>query len=204
MTSQERKAQAERILYELGLYDCLAEIGKPHVIGSCRMDMMAWNDLDIDIENTKMSKEKLYDLTAYILKTFSPMWYEAKEEVNSEGKTVWFHGFEAVINGQLWNFDLWFFDHETIQKAEAYCDRIAQQARQNPSSREAIIHIKEELIARELYGFDKYASMDVYRAVLEQGIKTTDELLRRYVKQENRILRKGLRIAIRSPLTMQL
>ena len=29
----------------------LEEIGKPHIIGSYKMDMMAWNDLDIDIEN---------------------------------------------------------------------------------------------------------------------------------------------------------
>ena len=187
MTPQQRKAQAEKILYELGLYDRLAEIGVPHVIGSCRMDMMAWNDLDIDVENQNMSKEKLYALTAYILKTFSPTWYEAKEEVNNEGKTVWFHGFEAVVDGELWNFDLWFFDPETIQKAEAYCDRIAEQARGNPGSREAIMRIKQELIERDLYGFEKYASMDVYRAVLEQNIQSTDELLINYVKQENRI-----------------
>lgn len=187
MTPQERKAQSEKILYQLGLYSRLAEIRTPHVIGSCRMDMMAWNDLDIDVENPGMSREKLYDLTAWILKTFSPIWYEAKEEINDEGKTVWFHGFEAMIGGELWNFDLWFFDLKTIQKAEDYCDRIARQARQNPSAREAIICIKEDLIARDLYGFDKYASMDVYRAVLEQGIETTDELLQRYIKQENRI-----------------
>ena len=74
MTPQQRKARAEKILYEMGLHARLAEIGKPHVIGSCRMDMMAWNALDIDIENPNMSREKLYDLTAYILKTFSPSW----------------------------------------------------------------------------------------------------------------------------------
>ena len=187
MTQQERTVCAEKILHELGLYNRLAEIGTPHVIGSCRMDMMAWNDLDIDVENQNMSSEKLYDLTAWILKTFSPSWYEAKEEVNDEGKTVWFHGFEAVVDGELWNFDLWFFDLETIQKAEAYCDRIAAQARKNPGSRETIMRIKEELIARDLYGFEKYASMDVYRAVLQQNIRSTEELLASYVKQENRI-----------------
>ena len=187
MTPQERRAKAEKILHELGLYHRLAEIGEPHVIGSCRMDMMAWNDLDIDVENQNMSKEKLYDLTAWILKTFTPSWYEAKEEINDEGKTVWFHGFEAVIDGETWNFDLWFFDRETIQKAEDYCDCIAAQAQKNPGSREAIMRIKQELIARDLYGFEKYASMDVYRAVLEQNIESTEDLLSSYVKQENRL-----------------
>jgi hypothetical protein len=83
------------------------------------MDMMAWNDIDIDIENQGMSLEKLYQLTSYIIETFHPFWYEAKEEVNDEGQTVWFQGFEAMIDGERWNFDLWFFDRETIEKAEA-------------------------------------------------------------------------------------
>lgn len=184
MTSHERKAAAERILYGMGLYDRLAGIGKPHVIGSCRMDMMAWNDLDIDIENGGMSREKLYALTGYILETFSPVWYEAKEVVNDEGKTVWFHGFEAIIDGELWNFDLWFFDSETIAKAEAYCDSVAERCGNLPGSRDAILAVKQELIRRELYSFEKYTSMDVYRAVLEQGIFTAGEFFECYVKPE--------------------
>lgn len=110
MSNIERKQNADHILYEFGLLDKLKEIGTPHIIGSYRMDMMAWNDLDIDIENDNMSLEKLYALSDFILRTFHPVWYEAKEEVNAEGKTVWFHGFETTITGELWNVDLWFFD----------------------------------------------------------------------------------------------
>ena len=109
LTCEERLARARRIL-DGGLLARLGEIGTPHVIGSCRMGMMAWNDLDIDVENDGMSLGKLHDLTAWILRTFRPVWYEAKEEVNDEGKTVWFHGFEAIIDGEKWNFDVWFFD----------------------------------------------------------------------------------------------
>jgi len=187
MNCEERYARAQKILHEKGLLDRLKKIGMPHVVGSCRMNMMAWNDLDIDVENGGMSMDELYGLTAWILRTFRPTWYEAKEEVNDEGKKVWFHGFEALIDGEKWNFDIWFFDRETIDKAERYCDQIKAQAEQTSSAREAIVAIKQELIARGRYGFYGYASMDVYRAVLEQGIRTTDELLERYVKQENRI-----------------
>lgn len=67
---------------------------------------MAWNDLDIDIENQTMSIDKLYGLTNYIFHTFPPLWYEAKEEINEEGKTVWFHGFHTMIEDELWNLDL--------------------------------------------------------------------------------------------------
>lgn len=168
------REQADRILHDLGLLAELEKYGKPHPIGSYRMDMMAWNDLDIDIENSAMSLDRLYELTGYILKTFRPFWYEAKEEITSEGKTVWFQGFEAMIGGERWNFDLWFFDRETIDKAEAYCDGIA--AKTDPEKRRIITALKKELIARGLYHFERYRSIDVYRAVLELNVETVDEL----------------------------
>lgn len=179
MTIKER---ADAILCERGLMAQLEKYGRPHLIGSCRMDMMAWNDIDVDIENDGMSLEKLYQLTAYIMEAFHPFWYEAKEEVNDEGKRVWFQGFEAMIDGERWNFDLWFFDQDTIEKAEAFCDGIA--ARATPVQKEQIIRLKRELIARDLYAFEKFHSMDVYRAVLDEGIEDIDGFLKKYRRSQ--------------------
>lgn len=53
------KEQAGHILYDCGLLEELSRYGTPHMIGSYRMDMMAWNDLDIDIENENMSLDKV-------------------------------------------------------------------------------------------------------------------------------------------------
>lgn len=175
MNNIARKSQADRILYEFGLLKKLDEMGVPHIIGSYRMDMMACNDLDIDIENDSMSLEKLYELSSFILNTFHPTWYEAKEEINEDGKTVWFHGFETMITGELWNIDLWFFDRETIAGAEKYCDDIVQRTSQIQKDR--IVQIKEELIARDLYSFEKYKSIDVYKAVLENDVADAEEFL---------------------------
>ncbi len=176
------REKADFILYEKGLLERLGELGEPHIIGSYKMDLMAWNDLDIDIENTNMSLDKLYELTDYMIKAFHPKWYEAKEEITDEGKTVWFQGAEAVIEGELWNFDLWFFDRETIERAESYCDGTASRAAGIPGARESIIEIKQELLRRGLYGFGegKYISMDVYRAVLEQGVTSAEQFLKSY------------------------
>ena len=173
-----RKASADCILYKVGLLDELKKYGQPHIIGSYRMDMMAWNDLDIDIENSAMSIDKLYQLTQWIIKTFKPVWYEAKEEVTNDGKTVWFHGFETNITGELWNVDLWFFDKDTIEAAEKYCDEIAEKA--SNTQKKQIIEIKQELIAREMYSFDKFSSMDVYSAVIDNGVTNIDEFLNKF------------------------
>lgn len=170
----DRKTNADRILYEYGLMKKLEEIGEPHIIGSYRMDIMAWNDLDIDIENDTMSLDKMYDLSTFIINTFHPVWYEAKEEVNN-GKKVWFHGFETTITGELWNVDLWFFDKETISDAEKYCDNISNNT--NQTQKDIIVSIKSELISRGLYSFEQYKSIDVYKAVLETNVKNVNEFL---------------------------
>ena len=174
MNHADRRTAADRILYDFGLLGKLEEIGKAHIIGSYRMNTMAWNDLDIDIENDRMSMEMLYDLTAFIIETFRPVWYEAKEEKTETG-TVWFHGFETTIIGELWNVDLWFFDRETILQAEQYCDDIARRMTQ--AQKDVTVHIKQELIQRGLYSFEKYKSIDIYSAVLDKGVTSIDEFL---------------------------
>ena len=177
-SNSEKKRVADRILYEFGLFNELKKIGTPHIIGSYQMDMMVANDLDIDVENDKMSFEKLYELTAFILKTFQPTWYEAKQEINEDGNTVWFHGFEFQIENDLFNIDIWFFNRETILRAENYCNKIAMQS--TNEQKEIIINLKRQLISRGLYRFDKYTSMHVYEAVLEKRITDIETLLNFY------------------------
>ncbi len=164
------------------MLEILKKYGVPHIIGSYRMDLMAWNDLDIDIENDSMSLESLYELSEYIIQTFRPVWYEAKEERRENGETVWFHGFETMCTGELWNVDLWFLSRQEIEKAENFCDEIAEKVLRSPQLGDSVICIKQGLQARRLYAFNQYTSMDVYRAVLEQGITDTDDFLENYRK----------------------
>ena len=125
-----------------------------------------------------MSLEKLYCLTSFILEKFQPVWYEAKEGITPDGKTVWFHGFETMITGQLWNVDIWFFDKSMIEATTDYCDSIVRQT--TPEQKRQIVAIKEELIRRGLYSFEVYRSIDVYRAVTELGITTPERFLSEY------------------------
>lgn len=173
----QKREQAMAILRETRLLEELSHYGEPHIIGSVRMDLMAVNDIDIDILNTGMNLEKLYRLVVYVLKTFRPRWFEAKEEATDEGKTVWFCGFICATGGEEWNFDLWFFDQETIDRAEAFCDGIACRMAADPAIRQAIIEIKAGLHSKGLYRWDLYHSMDVYSAVLDQGVRTLEAFL---------------------------
>lgn len=175
-----RLEQANYILYDLGLLSELNKYGKSHLIGSVKMNLMAWNDLDIDVENDSMLLDKLYQLTNYILNTFNPTWYEAKEELDEQGNKVWFQGFEFYLDNEIWNVDIWFLDKSTIEKTERYCNNISEKIKDNEPLRNAIIDIKQELMKRDLYSFDKFTSMDVYDAVFNKGIMNTDEFINYY------------------------
>lgn len=180
-----RKKQADRLLYDCSLLDILKKYGTPHIIGSYRMDLMAWNDLDIDIDitNAGMNRQKLYELTGVLLRRFHPVWYEAKETRDDVGRPAWFYGFETEILGECWNVDLWFFERESISKALEFCDETAQKVIRDPAKKIAILSLKEFLMAQGLYSFDQYSSMDVYRAVLTDGIATPEEFLSKYKKR---------------------
>lgn len=178
----KRAEQANHILYDLGLLSELNKYGTPHIIGSVKMNLMVWNDLDIDVENDFMSLDKLHNLTKSILDNFNPTWYEAKEEINEQGNKVWFQGFEFYLANELWNIDIWFLDRDEIKNAENYCDDILDKIKNNEQLKTAIIDIKKELIKRDLYSFDKFTSMDVYDSVINKGITDIDDFIERYNK----------------------
>lgn len=180
-----RLEQANHILYDLELINELNKYGKPHLIGSVRMNLMAWNDLDIDVENDAMTLDKLHQLTKFILDNFNPTWYEAKEEINKQGNKVWFHGFEFYLNNELWNVDIWFLNKDAIEKAEKYCDDISEKVRADEPLRTAMIEIKQELMKRDLYSFDKYTSMDVYDAVLNNKIVNAEGFINDYRRRKD-------------------
>lgn len=173
------KNSADKLLYNFGLLNELKIYGTPYIVGSYAMNLMVWNDLDIYVSNESMTTEKLYELTSFILNTFHPVWYEAKKDVVN-GKTAWFHGFETEILGKLWNVDIWFFDSETITNCIEFCNEIKAQADSDKAKRTAAIDIKQALLENEQYGFGKYTSMDVYKAVFEMGITRYDEFINTY------------------------
>lgn len=173
------KNNADQLLYDFGLLNELHNYGIPYIVGSYAMDLMAWNDLDVYVSNESMSTEKLYELTSFILNVFHPMWYEAKKDV-IDGNTAWFQGFETEILGELCNVDIWFFNKETITKALNFSNNIKQKLLVNPELKEVVINIKQSLIENEQYGFDKFSSMDVYKAVFENNVRSYKDFIEKY------------------------
>lgn len=178
----ERKRMATLILNKTNLLDTLSEIGDICMVGSYVLDTMAWNDIDIYIENSAMSMDELYRMTEYIIRTYNPIWYEAKEEKDKNGNKTWFHGFETMFYDERWNFDLWFLSAESIRETQSYSDEISKGIDNSGSIKESIVNLKSDLIDSGLYGHDKFTARDVYEAVLKNNILTADEFLEEHIR----------------------
>ncbi len=179
MTIQE---EAGLLLHEHGLLAALEPFGEAVVTGSYSMHMMAWNDLDLYI----VENENLFDRWFSLAHTVCDVLQAVKAEVQRVPGRL-FLGLETEITGTRWNIDIWAKDAAAVEAARAYCARVRQRAEADPAVRTAILSIKKDLIARRLYGFDKfqtchYHSDEIYTAVLEENIRTAAALLERYPK----------------------
>jgi hypothetical protein len=172
------KEKADEILYNLGLLNKLDQYGKTHVIGSYFMNLMVWNDLDIDVENENICLKDIHELLKFVIDNFYPVWIEGKKCILGK-KLCYFIGFETNILNELWNVDIWFFDKTEIAKCKNYCEEINKKL--NEDLQKVVIEMKRKLIENGQYS-TRYNSVDVYDAVINKNIRTVDELYEKYKK----------------------
>ena len=170
------KEIADKLLYDAGLWNCLSEKGNPHIVGSYLTGLMSWNDLDIYMEES----DDYHGTVAALITELNPEKFE--------GFTRWGYnfGFETYVDGERINVDIWWKSAEDITAANKFAEDVKEKISLHPEYRDIIIAIKQELISRKMYGFDKgklhYHSDEIYRAVFEEGIRTPEEFLIKYAK----------------------
>ena len=176
------RKQAEKLLAETKLIERLTVYGKVFITGSYRMNMMCWNDIDLYIEDSVKVRENWFQLVEDVLSVLKPYRFDGAYKADKL-----FLGCETDITGDCWNIDIWVRDRAHIENSKVHCDRIVASAEQNPELRDSIIAIKKELIDLNMYGLHKmadrhYHSDEIYRAVLEENIRTAEEFLKKYPK----------------------
>ena len=176
--------EADRLLYDFGLLKIIEAHGTVHIVGSYRMNMMTWNDLDINIESRNHSFEEIYRLAGDINEILKPYRFEG---MSNDKENSYFYGCETDVSGERWNIDIWLRKKPDIIKTEKYCDNIIQKISVDPDLRKKIMTIKEELIKMGLYGMDKsikkhYHSNEIYDAILNDNVQNIDEFLKKYPK----------------------
>ena len=170
--------KADNLMYNHGLLKILQKYGDVYIVGSYRMEIMTWNDLDFYMDKSNLNAQSYYDLTSDIIKEMKPSHFNG--ELNIENELA-FLGFETRISGDRWNVDIWWKDKSDIDSSIEYAHNVLYQMHENPELKNAVTEIKQNLIIRGLYGFDKgkkhYHSKEIYDAVFNKGILTTEQFL---------------------------
>ena len=178
MNSKSIQEKAAELITKNRLIDILQKYGKSTIVGSYRMKVMAWNDLDFYIDLADFNSNKYYNLTTELITQLKPTRFDGIYNIE---QNTYFLGFELIFAEERWNIDIWWKAQSEIAASALYADELVAQMEHYPYLKKAVLEIKHELINRKLYGFDKgkkhYHSNEVYDAVFNKGILSTDEFI---------------------------
>lgn len=171
--------KADELLHKFGLLNLIQKYGSTSVVGSYRTKLMVWNDLDFYIDKSDFHSSKYYDLVGNILKETVPTRFDGIVDMD---KNAIFFGFETSISGERWNVDIWWKNPEEIEASLLYENQLIQLMAEKQECGQAVLKIKQDLLERNLYGFDKqkshYHSHEIYDAVFLNGVLMPEQFLK--------------------------
>lgn len=171
------RAEAEGVYRELRLEKLLADVGTPTIVGSAALGLMARRDLDLDVVCERLDDAAVAAVAAIGARLATQPHVRLVTFRNDSG--AWnrepdaypdglYLGVECVSAGANWNLDIWFLDEPERQPSTAHLTTL--RPRLTDESRAAIIEIKRAWADRPEYG-TTVKSFDVYRAVLDDGVR---------------------------------
>jgi len=176
------RAEAD-VLVAGGLLDALRAYGAVHLVGSYRMELMAWRDLDIHLVPAVLDRRRFFELGLRIAELLRPRRMHYRDEADGPGDALpqglYWGVYEPRVAPGAWKLDIWATDAGGLARVEAYCGGI--ERRLTAATRDTILMLKTEAWTHPEYrrGF---GSADIYRAVLEHGIDSAAGF-RRYLEE---------------------
>jgi len=169
------QARARAILTERHLFDILSECGRPEIVGSYRMGLMVWPDIDITV--TTPGVPDLDAALAVIPRLMKEAGAHKLNIVDRRGRANdhlpagIYLGPDIVHEEIAWQVDIWLVDRATVIERQAQTDRF--MARMTDTHRRAILAIKQVAAASDVY-HRGVSSVDISTAVLEDGVTTPE------------------------------
>ncbi len=171
------RKEATKLLHKEGLLSILSSYGSTRVIGSYTLDTMTWRDIDISmILPDEQDVELFFEIGNRIATKFqiTKMSYSNHFIRNFPGfdhGLYW--GIILRYNEHDWKIDLWGYGESAYKAHMADFDVLHNQIQH--ADRTSLLRIKYAISQRPDYRGDVYNSMNVYKAVLTEKIKSVEE-----------------------------
>lgn len=168
--------EADRLLYEKGLYKLLKEYGQPYLSGSYELGLMTWRDLDIYLAQEAMDVGSFFRLGSALAGLLHPVKMSFRNEFLGKSPGLPEGLYWGVYLGNerkgAWKIDIWMVQQEELSRLMHYCEKLKE--RLTEEYREIILGIKATCWTDPAYR-KHYSSTDIYQAVLEENVKSPGE-----------------------------
>ncbi|HZR22047.1 MAG TPA: hypothetical protein VFA59_00575 [Vicinamibacterales bacterium] len=171
------RAEADRLLAS-GLRDALEAFGTVHLMGSYTLKLMVWRDLDIHIVQPQITAREFFELGGRIAEAVHPakMHYRNELVMQSTGlpRGLYWGVYLGDERKGAWKIDVWMTDEAGFAAPHDFQERVRHAL--TDERRHTILRIKSAVWTHPEYrrGF---SSADIYRAVIDDGVREVDEFL---------------------------
>ncbi|MBD0373184.1 MAG: hypothetical protein ICV60_20255 [Pyrinomonadaceae bacterium] len=175
MENAELKREAERLVHECRLPELLSQYPRWFIGGSYGYDLMCWRDLDIYVLDPEHDLKRCFDVGYQLTERLSARKSRFTNNVGCEPNGLYWGIKLGDERKGAWKLDVWFLDLTGYEQHAAYVAKMKE--RLTPESASAIIAIKEAYWRRPEYR-DTITSDMIYRAVLDEGIRSAEDFER--------------------------
>jgi hypothetical protein len=172
----ERQAQAERIIRALDLLGRWSAYGQPIVVGAVAHGLVGKPDIDLEVYCERPRIEDGFAVIADLALVPGVWTVRFSNELGGPDQGLYwqlrYRDPASVVSatGEVWKIDMWQLGHDhPVPLARDLIEPMRRAL--TAETRAAILTIKRDtLVERDVHG------IDVYRAVLDDGVRTTADV----------------------------
>ncbi len=167
----QRRQTAEVILRDMDLLNRWRQFGRPVLVGALAFNVPVAPDIDMEIYCSELRIEDGFQVLSQCALNSRVLSAEFNNCLNTPDQALYWKLVCRGDDGAEWKIDMWSApDDYALPRGEDFVEPM--KAALTPETRAAILAIKEARAAGEVSSF---LSIDLYRAVLENGVRTTDQ-----------------------------
>lgn len=168
----DRTRIAEGIIADLDLVRKWERFGRPVLVGAFAYDLLVDPDIDMEIYCPDLRIEHGFQVLSECSVNPKVMKARFSNELTGRDKALYWQLRYKHDDGTEWKIDMWSASEDyDLPRSEHFVEPM--RASLTPETRKAILELKE-LRARD--SSLRCPSIDLYRAVLDDGVRTADDL----------------------------
>ena len=169
--AEQRRAAAVELVASLQLMERWAEVGAPVLVGAVAYGLVVAPDVDLEIYCGQPRVEAGFGVISQLAALPGVWKVRFSNELDGPDQGLYWQVRYRADSSEVWKVDMWLLAHN--HRGPRAVDAVEPMRRALiDETRSAILEIKEALADR-----DDVRSVDVYRAVLDDGVRSLDAFI---------------------------